>query len=429
MKNIYLILYLTLVFAQNPAEISLGFKGIYSPKEFDSIKHHHLDIYGSGLYSFAEFHLPHFSIVNSMFTTTDSLEAVKGGHKKVMGILGYTNQAYLNFRGSFSKLQIDGLVGRNYLKAGYGKVSSLFLSDASRPFDQVRLSLQYKDFISQMVGVQLENIDDNRRYLTVHTLQWHYKDKIKLQLGESILYSGSDRSVEWQFFNPMVFWTPEIVNTTTGDGNGLLYAAVSWYPKEGWNFWTELLIDDFQVNHESKGDLEPNEIGFLSGVEKTGWPIKSSDLWLEYTRITNRTYQTPNPAETYTHRGFPIGHYLGNDFDMVQLYYSQENMNGKLQPYISLGYLRDGANGLDTPFDTPWLDSTVTMGTGYSEPFPTDPITYVTEIELAADYHFRNDSFINAGIFYQRRNLQGKTEEDFSFILRLWFSLDKTFNY
>ena len=114
---------------------------------------------------------------------------------------------------------------------------------------------------------------------------------------------------------------------------------------------------------------------------------------------------------------------------MLQLYYSQENVNGKLKPYISLVYLRDGANGLDTPFDMPWEDSTVTMETGYTEPFPTGPITYVTEMELAADYKFSSDSFINAGLFFQRKTLLGKTEDNFSLIIRLWFSLDKTFIY
>ncbi len=45
------------------------------------------EIYGNGLYSFSEFHSPNLSIVNSMFITTDSVEAVKGSHKGIKGIL------------------------------------------------------------------------------------------------------------------------------------------------------------------------------------------------------------------------------------------------------------------------------------------------------------------------------------------------------
>lgn len=57
-----------------------------------------IDIYGGGLYTIAEFHFSRFTIVNSMYATTNSLEAIKGGRKKVKGIFGYTNQAYLDFR-------------------------------------------------------------------------------------------------------------------------------------------------------------------------------------------------------------------------------------------------------------------------------------------------------------------------------------------
>ncbi len=280
-----------------------------------------------------------------------------------------------------------------------------------------------------MTGIQLENINGKKRFLSLHTLSWNYKDKLTLSFSEASLYTGENRGIEWQFFNPVIFWVPERENPSTGMANGFLYGGVKFYHTPSLSFWSEIVIDDYQINRDTKGDLEPNEIGFIGGVEKTGWPFSSSDLWLEYTRLTNRTYQTPDLSETFTHRGFPIGHYLGNDFDMVQLYYSQTNLEGKLKPYISLAYLRDGANGLDTPFDFPWEDSTVTMATGYSEPFPTGPITYVAEMELAADYKFGSDSFINAGLFFQRKTLLGQTKNNFSFIIRLWFSLDKTFSY
>jgi len=270
-------------------------------------------------------------------------------------------------------------------------------------------------------------VDGKKRFLSLHTLNWTYNNKLTLSFSEASIYSGENRGIEWQFFNPVIFWIPERENPSTGQANGFLYGGFKYAHTPSLSIWGEWLIDDYQINRKSKGDLEPNEIGFLGGVEKTAWPTPSSDLWLEYTRITNRTYQTPDPAEKYTHRCFPIGHYLGNDFDMIQLYYSRENMNGKLKPYISLAYLRDGANGLNTPFDTPWEDSTVTMETGFSEPFPTKPITYTTEMELAADYRFGDDSFINAGFFYRSKTLLGKTEDEFSLIVRCWFSLHKTF--
>ena len=58
--------------------------------------------------------------------------------------------------------------------------------------------------------------------------------------------------------------------------------------------------------------------------------------------------------------------------------------------YCDLAYLRDGAYGLETPFDTPWMDSTVTMATGYAERSPSGPITYFTELETGLDIYFKN---------------------------------------
>ena len=426
----YLLFTLFIVsFIYSNEKQSLGFIAYNSNKWNNSIvKSHNNDIYNNGLYSMAELNFGPFKIVNSMFATSDSLESLKGGSKKVKGIYGYTNRAFITTDFELENVKNNILFGREYLSIGHGKFGSLILSNGSRPFDQLLWSIKYKDFAGGLGGIQLENNNNIKRFLTYHTIGFK-NDKFSMTFTEAIIYTGVGRSIEWQYINPVLFWTPEMVNNSTGDGNGLLFGSIKYNFNLSLSLWTELLVDDFQVNHESKGDLEPNEIGFLSGVEKTGWPFVSSDLWLEYTRITNRTYQTPDVSETYTHRGFPIGHYLGNDFDMFQLYYSQVNMNGKLKPYISLAYLRNGANGLDTPFDTPWEDSTVTMETGYSEPFPTGPITYVTEMELAVDYHIRNNSMINGGLLYRRSTLQGETEEEFTFVLRLWLSLNKTFNY
>lgn len=418
----------------------LGFQYRYvSLSEVKYSKVHTSDIYGSGIYSVAEFHFPHFSVVNSMFATTDSLEALKGGQHKVKCIFGYSNKAYLTFHGSISDVLFSGLVGRDYFKISYSKTSSLFLSNESRPFDQMRLSAKYKDFTGQIVGIQLNNLSIIRRYLAVHTLQWNYKEIINIQFGESLLYSGLGRSLEWQYFNPVLFWTPEMVNPTTDDGNGLLYAGISWYPREGLNLWGEFLLDDWQINHESIGDLEPNEYGLVVGVEKaaidTSW-----FAWLEYTKITNRTYQTPDITETYTHRSFPLGHYLGNDFVMIQGRYEQKlpqslisklkwMSQGKAKFYADIAYIRDGANGLDTPFDTPWVDSAITLEIGYSEPIPTKPITYVTEIEGGLEYQFGRNSFVTMGLFMQRKERLGIVETSTALTFRLWMALDKTFKY
>ena len=414
---------------KDDAKITMGMSGVYNSTSFENIKHHPSDIYGSGFLSNFSFEQGSLMIINRMFMSDNWDDASKGGGKEVKNVYGYTHEGYVQYKNQWGQINNKWKMGRSVIEHGFGKRGQLLISKDSRPFDLFSWDIQYKGLSGNMTGVQLENIETKKRYLSLHSINWQINEQLILSFSESSIYSGENRGVEWQFFNPVIFWVPERENPSTGQANGFIYGGLKYNYSPSLSFWGELLIDDYQINKESKGDLEPNEIGFLGGVEKTGWPLPSSDLWLEYTRITNRTYQTPDPSETYTHRGFSIGHYLGNDFDMIQLYYSQKNMSGKLKPYMSLAYLRDGANGLDTSWDEPWMDSTVTMDTGYSEPFPTGPIKYITEMELAADYSFNNGSMINGGLFYRRNTLEGKTEEEFTVSLRLWLSLNKVFNY
>jgi len=385
----------------------------------------------------AELNFGPFKIVNSMFATSDSLESSKGGSKKVKSIYGYTNRAFISTDFEIKNVKNNLLFGREYLSIGQGKYSSLFISKDSRPFDQMLWSIKYKNIVGDLGAIQLDNNNNIKRFLTYHSVSFS-SEKLYITFAEAIIYVGESRSLEWQYINPVLFWTPEMVNNSTGDGNGLLFTSIKYILNPSFSLWAELLIDDFQVNNESKGDLEPNEIGILVGLENTGWPIPSSDLWVEYSRITNRTYQTPDVSETYTHRGFPIGHYLGNDFDLLQLHYEQQLMRSitfsyfkpsETKLYLDIGYLRDGANGMDTPFDTPWEDSTVTMETGYSEPFPTGPITYFTELEAGIDFTFDNGSYLNTGLSWQRKGLQGEVENNYSLVVRLSLILSKRFNY
>lgn len=409
---------------------------LYSDRK---VRFHPNDIYRDGLYTLFAFNTRHFRLYNSMFATTDSLEALKGGHKKVKGILGYTNQALVAFRFAIDDWRLNGLLGREYLRSGYSQGGSLLLGDESRPFDQVNLTIGYRGFTGQLVQIQLDKWEDQQRYLSYHGLRWDYGRKFSVMVAEALLYTGERRNVEFPFLNPVLFWTPVMVNDDNMLGNGLLYGGFQWRVVPAVKLYLEGLIDDYQVNRRSKGDLEPNELGLILGLAGEGFLDATSRGWLEYTRITNRTYQTTDPTEAYLHRGFPIGHYLGNDFDLWQLHYAQAFhlpwLRRKFQsiqsfkPYLEIGYLRDGANGLDTPFDTPWMDSTITLETGYSEPFPTPPITYVTELESGVEVSLVNGSFMTVGFYGQRRELQGEVKTTWRVAFRLWVVLEKGFRY
>ena len=393
------------------------------------IKTHNYDIYNNGLYTLAELNLGPLVIVNSMFATNDSLESLKGSVKSAAGIYGYTNRAFIKTEFFTKSVKNKVLFGREYFSIGYGKMDNLIFGNGSRPFDQTLWVTDYKNYSGSVGVIQLENMNNKKRFLTFHSGSLS-NNKFSVTFAEAILYSGENRSLEWQYINPVLFWIPEMHNISTGEGNGFLYAGFKYLYSPSLSFWYEILIDDYRLVIKDWGGVpEPNEIGSMYGIEKTGWPYSSSDIVIEYTRITNRTYQTLTLEETYTHRGIPIGHYLGNDFDLVQFSFSNEIRNGKIKPLISLGYLRDGGNGLDTPFNRPWENSENLINGDYSEPFPTTPITFYYEAEFSSNIALGESSWINIGAFYQNKKIESESSSSLSIQFRIWLSLDKKFQY
>jgi len=424
-------LFLSGVFAdQETSDLYFGMHGVYNSGGFYRIKHHQNDIFGSGIMSDFHFHLGKFQIVNKMFMS-DSWEAVsKGGGKRVKGIYGYTHEGYISYSKISGGLSHQWLYGRTFLDHGFGKMSGLLISRDSRPFDAFNWQVSYKSITGTLNAIQLEQLNGKNRYLTVHSVKLNIKNGLSLLFSESSLYASSGDGFNWQLLNPVVFWVPERENFPIIPANGLLYAGIHYQHSAQFSCFTEVLIDDWQINNKYVGDLEPNEVGFTAGLELSGVFIPRSKLWLEYTMITNRTYQTSDIAESYTHRGFPIGHYLGNDFDLLQFQYSINLDSRRLKPYISVALHRDGANGLDTPFDSPWMNNpAINLETGYSEQFPTNPFRSIMEMELAADYELKNGSLVNAGLLYSNDSSSTTSSSGFSFVLRLWLTLGKSVQY
>jgi hypothetical protein len=137
-----------------------------------------------------------------------------------------------------------------------------------------------------------------------------------------------------------------------------------------------MIIDDYQIDNESKGDQEPDEIGLLGGLaivpSTPGW---WPDFGLEYTRITNRTYHQLHARNRYLYRNQPLGHPLGPDADSLSAalqWWPRKHQSVKLE----LAWVRHGEGSLQGPWTAPWDESEG----DFQEPF----LTGVTERKLAA---------------------------------------------
>lgn len=412
--------------SQSKTELSISAL-LNNHHKYGQIKHHKNDILKSGILSDFKFQYGDFEIINQMFLSTDSNSTQKGGGKKIKGFFGYTNLGYLSYKMDIGLLQNQWIYGRYYVKNGFSKMGDLLVGKDSRPFDGFSWKINYKNIEGSLNAIQLEELNNYKRYLTVHSLKLKIGSRLTLLFSESSLYSTDKGGFNWQLLNPVIFWVPERENYPIIKANGLLSVGLNFIFLPEFSFYSEFMIDDWQINKKNKGDLEPNEFGFILGLDVRDWLFKDFNFWAEYTKITNRTYQSYYFEEVYTHRNFPIGHYLGNDFDLIQINISKKFPAYKIEPYLSTAFHRDGNNGMDTPFDEPWLADDVKLSEGYSEHFPTKPFVKKMESEIGIDYKFKNGSLINVGL--RSKNISPGNKNITEFITRVKIGIGTSIHY
>lgn len=356
------------------------------------------------------------------------------------GFSGYTEQAYI--AAGFGPLAIQ--FGRDYQQWGAGRKSNLLFSDNSLPFDLGRLTLNAGKFTFTMTAMQLDQItaansnlaagavDSTRknRFLTAHRIDWKVSDKLQIGFSESVLYGGAGRNFEWQFLNPVMIYHFEQENRSI-EGNTIVGADFIAFPAKNWSVYGELIVDDWQFDRKKVSDLEPPEVGWIIGCRKAApFNLASAVASLEYSGVTNRTYNTLQPEQKHLHQDKNIGHELGNNFD-CWLFEVSNWFNPKFRGTVSFSFIRDGEGSVQDTFDTRFYE-VQNVSDGYSEPFPFGIVerTYKPGIGLWYRYHerlfFRLESEFSFTDNYLNEN--GVKNEDYFIVLGLNFQFDGFFD-
>ena len=377
-----------------------------------------------GFRTFAAAILPYgISVVNVM--TNDPYAPENPGYigKEWHGISGYTEQAYMLWQTKFSRVTM----GRSYIVNGPGRNATLLFSGAARPMDQIRFEFFNNYFNFQSMAAQLDPINGADRYLNSHRLTLYLK-RWQFSVTEAVLYGGVGQRLEFAYLNPFLFYHAEQMNGPGLTGNTLGTVELS-YAGDKWLAYTEILIDDVQLDKEVVGDLEPNELGLVAGFDLAD-PLNIEGLYLglEYTALTNRTYKTVNPVEWHTHRNVPIGYSLGSDLDSWDL--EIKKYLKQWQAILNIRYLRQGEGEMSNAWDSPWEDSTVTMATGYDEPFPTGVVEKTLDLGLELRWlpSYQRYGFLRVN--YQTiQNVNHSAEDQQNLILTLGIHWDFRYRF
>ncbi|MBP9004619.1 MAG: hypothetical protein KBG36_00010 [Candidatus Marinimicrobia bacterium] len=332
------------------------------------------------------------SITNVMTLDPFATENPDYVGKEWRGLSGYTEQAYLMWSAKVFRLT----AGRSYIVFGPGRKSSLLFSSAARPLDNLKLDIFLKHLSFQGITAKLDKMDNHERYLSAHRLSF-YLGNWAIGLTEAMLYTGSARNLEFAYLNPFLLYHGEQLNGPDLNGNTLGTLELS-YTGRNWIAYSEFLVDDIQFDKEEPGDLEPNEVGCILGMDIAD-PFKIPGVYLgmEYTAITNRTYKTPTRSEWFLHRNVPIGYELGSDLDRINVLVRKYHKN--LQFALEFDHIRQGEGDLNKPWDSPW--DSLTIEQGYSEKFPTGVVQTTSDVGLEVTWMPDYGKYIYARLTYE----------------------------
>lgn len=350
--------------------------------------------------------------------------------KEFRNLYAYAEQAYFLYRGNFLQFKF----GRDFLQIGPGRSGQLLISDNSRTFDMYHLRVGSHRVQFSFFGIQLNRrrtvhpqlvqyAPEANRYLNGHRLSFNVKNRYYFGFSEVVVYGGPNANWELGFMNPFAPYYGYNANGPFTSAN--LFYNIDWdlYLPHRLEIYGEFLIDDFQVDKKEPGDLEPNELGLMVGVN-WGNPLRlpGSLLNLEYVQIRNRTYNAPqNDWEKYLHRGRVIGYFLGNDFKRYSA--SLEKWwRADLNTRLFATLVRKGEGTVAGEFNTDYLNYTVEQG--YKEPFPWGIVERHWQAGFSIffrPHRLGNLSFSLAyNDFKNYQHIEGKSQRELSISLTLW---------
>ncbi|RME23663.1 MAG: hypothetical protein D6800_09540, partial [Candidatus Zixiibacteriota bacterium] len=297
--------------------------------------------------------------------------------KKWRGLAGDVDYAFARYRTPRFEL----LVGR--FASFWGLRRSLVLEGQNLDglgyrFDWGKLTISYRlarlDGTATTVGngTEFEN-----RYFAGHRFDFHFSPQVRVGLFETVVFGGAGRQISLYYLNPLIFFHGSQLNEGIND-NTFVGFDFTVKPKRNMQLYGQLLVDDFQIDNRTQADQEPNEYAVRGGAFLVDL-LPRLDFRVEYTRVTNRTFNQNLPRNRYLFKGAPLSDVRGNDYDELSFEFTRW-FHSTLALVADFSYWRQGEGRISDPWTQPWLD----IQGPYHEPFPTGVVQKTVTAAMGA---------------------------------------------
>ena len=366
------------------------------------------------------------------------------------GLRALHQQAYVEYSDKY----VDATFGRDYLSWGYGNNGKILVSTTAGAFDLASLFvktsvMKFNWFVAQLDQLPYFTPDTNdyspygptptaglpdplaNRYFTGSRFEFDICNKVFLGAFEAATFGGPDAPIDLGIIDPLRV-TYEIENNDHKDLNSFLGSDISVFLPANLNLYSDLLLDDWQVDKKTKSDLKPNLYAFDVGISAADilsrLGVEGTDANIQYRIVRNRVYNEYNwlSYEKLILRNYPIADPYGDDYWNLDLRLSHWlSFDWKLG--VEIMHLEHGSSNIWSFYDMPWLtDPNVTLQTGYNEPFPYGTVQVTNQFEATALYQPHGYYYAEATAIYSWNHnymyVPGQDKGAFSFVLTIYYN-------
>ena len=266
-----------------------------------------LDIHFEGQISKFYFH------INPVFVNSISKDFIGSKYSR--------SNLSARFDNAYLKYEQDNLyfkIGRSEVNWGDTHSYSIIQSGLSPGYDHLGFNINYNNFEYELINRQLSSVEDEqlgrvKRFISAKKIKFILSDNFSFGFGDQIIYTGQNRSIELHYLNPFIpYFLSGLENeeeeTILDNDNSMIFLFCNYKIMKNLSLFSELLIDDFQIDETNR----PDKMGFKIGLN--GYiPFAKNKLsfYMDFSLLQASTYTHPGMYTEWDNLNYNLGSIFG----------------------------------------------------------------------------------------------------------------------